>query len=101
MIFVLSSQNQKPKTEPKSSLSDTDSLLQKLHSSAYTTANGDDAGEHQHHLGEHGFHNVAWSEVESLHGPPSAVGCSHPPWADISTVRFAPSPIKTQIATTT
>ncbi|XP_075658680.1 uncharacterized protein LOC142628476, partial [Castanea sativa] len=68
----------KPKTEPKSSLSDTDSLLQKLHSSAYTTANGDDAEEPQHHLGEHGFHRVVWSEVESLHGPPSDVGCSQP-----------------------
>nr|POF14909.1 putative gpi-anchored protein [Quercus suber] len=69
-----------PKTEPKSSLSDTDSLLQKLHSAAYTTAIGDDAEEHEHehHLGEHGFHHVVWSEAESLHGPPSDVGCSQP-----------------------
>ena len=93
MIFVLSSQNQKPKTEPKSSLSDSDSLLQKLHSSAYTTANGDNAKEHQHHLGEHGFHNVAWSEVESLHGSGGAMyrsGCSqeHPDLKKIKKKKF-------------
>ena len=35
MIFVLSSQNQKPKTEPKSSLSDSDILLQSLHYSKW------------------------------------------------------------------
>ena len=50
-------------------------------------ANGDDAEEH--HLGERGFHHVACSEVESRYGSPSAVGCSHPPWAHISTARFA------------